>query len=94
MSIDQLLVLANAAGVPGLILAVIVLLFVYVAKWSGLVKDGTWARFANIALALLFAGVEAGNQEAAVTAAIGAILAGLFYEIIEAVQKQIKARQK
>ena len=90
MEYQQFLELAKAAGVPGLILAAVILLLVYVAKWGGLVKNGNWARFINFGLAFLLAGVKIGNQETALVAAIGSVLSALAYETIEAIKNKKK----
>ena len=90
MEYQQFLELAQAAGVPGLILAAVILLFVYMAKWGGLAKNGNWARLINFGLGFFLAGVKVGDQEAALTAVIGSVLSALAYETIEAIKNKKK----
>lgn len=79
---EQLLQVAQTYGLPGLLIALVVLVGVFLAKRGGLVVTGNQARIANITLAAIIAGLDPANPEAekAIIAAIAAIASALIYQ--------------
>lgn len=75
----------QAAGLPGVVVAVVVLALVYVLSATDLLKNGTLKRLAVAVLSILFAGYQPGDQKAALVAAIGATLATLAKLVIDIV---------
>jgi hypothetical protein len=86
--------LAQSQGLAGVVIALVVLVVVYILAYTGLLKDGTWKRYAVIIAAALFAGVPAGTEESAVRGAIALILSTLLKLVIDGVQKEVAARAK
>jgi hypothetical protein len=75
------------AGYPGLILALVVLAFVYVGRFTHIFKTPTIRRWAAVVASMLFAGVEPGETLSAVVAAIGLVLSTGLHLLLEALLK-------
>jgi predicted TIM-barrel enzyme len=86
--------LLQAAGPAGAGVGLLVLAFVYIGTATDVFKNGTLKRVAALASAVLFSGVEPGNVESAITAAIGIAVATGLKLLIDGVVTVIKARKK
>ena len=93
MDFAQFLELAKAAGLPGLVVGVAVLVFVYVGSFTNLFKTGGAKRLAVLVSGLLFSGIELGNLESSVVAAIGLMTATGGKLLIDAVITKVKSRR-
>ncbi len=80
----------QAAGLPGVLVGVVVLVFVYIGTATDIFKNGTIRRIAVLVSGLLFAGVEPGNITSAVEAAIGIAFATLAKLLIDAITAGVK----
>ncbi|RLD07696.1 MAG: hypothetical protein DRI32_00395 [Chloroflexi bacterium] len=76
--------LLKDAGPAGMIVGVLVLLFVYAGEFTDVFQSGNLKRWAAVGAATLFAGVEPGNAEAAITGALGLLIATGFKMAIDA----------
>lgn len=81
---SDFLALVQAAGIPGLITGLVVLLAVYGLSASGVVVTGDQKRLANVILSILLAGVSLFNPDSVevVTAGIASLASALVYEFI------------
>lgn len=86
MSFDfsTLLPMLQAAGLPGLAIALVVLVLVFLADFTNLLKSGDAKRVAVWIMSVLFANIPAGGAEAALVAAIAAVVASLAKLLIDA----------
>ena len=94
MDFVQFFEVMKGAGLPGLVVGLAVLVFVYIGSFTGLFKTGLFKRLAVLASGLLFAGVEPGDLESAVVAAIGLVVATGGKLLIDAVSKEISSRNQ
>jgi hypothetical protein len=79
--LNQFVQTLQAAGLPGLLFAVLVLTGVFAAKRGKLVVTGDQARIANLALGVISAVLAPGaDSEKALTGAIASVLSALVYE--------------
>jgi len=94
MTLDQLVELAKANGVTGVLVALVVLALVYVGKFSGLVPagNGNAARIVNVVLAVVFGGYQFGDDAGAVVAVIASLGSALLYTLIEWAIKKLPKR--
>lgn len=83
MSLDQFVELAKANGTIGIVVAVVVLVLIYLAKFSGLIKNGNVARIVNVVLAVVFGGYQFGDNGAAIVTVIASLGSALLYQLIE-----------
>lgn len=83
MNLDQFFELAKAHGPEGFVVALLVLGFIYVAKFSGLVKGGNMARWANVILSVVFGGFQFGNDESAFVTVIASIVSALLFTLMQ-----------
>ena len=87
--------LIQAAGLPGLAVAVIVLIFVFIGSYTELFKNGNIRRVAVALLGILFSGVVTNpdTQQALVAAigVVGATLLKLLLDMLFNLAKQQKA---
>jgi hypothetical protein len=93
MSFDTLWPLIQSAGLSGLTVALVVLVLVFIADYTNLLKNGDAKRVAVFILSILFANVPAGGVFNATVGAIGAIgasLLKLLLDMLIAVAKQQK----
>ncbi len=91
MEWNVLFELLKEAGPAGMIVGVLVLLFVYAGTFTDVFKTGQWKRWASVIASYLFAGVEPGNSEAAMTGAIGLAVATLLKFLVDLAIVQVKA---
>lgn len=82
MSLDQFFELAKANGVEGMVTALFVLVFVYLAKFGGLVKNGDVARIVNAILAVVFGGFQFGDSQSGFVTVIASIVSALLFELV------------
>lgn len=81
MEFQTLVDTLGAFGLPGLGVAVLILIGVYLAKKSRLVVTGNQARIANVVLsAILFGLGDNPKAEGALMAVLASVLAALVYE--------------
>lgn len=83
MNLDQFFELAKASGPEGLVAALLVLGFIYIAKFSGLVKPGNMSRIANVFLSVVFGGFQFGNDESAFVTVIASIGSALLFTLVQ-----------
>jgi len=89
--IDALVEALKAYGVPGLLIALAVLVSVFLARESGLVVSGNMARLANVALSAVLSGLSgAPEADRAVLAALSSLMAALAYEALKYLAGRIK----
>jgi hypothetical protein len=88
---DALWAVLEKASLPGAVVALAVLAFVYLGRFTDVFKTGTIRRWAAVLSALLFAGVEPGEVSSAVIAAVGLVLATLSNLFLEFLAKSVKA---
>ena len=62
MSLPEFFELAKSFGWEGLVVALLVLVLIYLAKFGGLIKNGNVARVVNVALAVMFGGFQFGDD--------------------------------
>ncbi len=82
--------LLKDAGPAGMIVGLLVLLFVYAGEFTDVFNSGKIKRWAAVLASTLFAGVEPGNTEAAVTGALGLVVATLLKFGVDLVIVQIQ----
>ena len=81
MEFQALIEALQGFGLPGLGVAALVLVGVFLAKRGGLVATGNQARFANILLAAILSGLSGDPAaESALNAALASVLSALAYE--------------
>lgn len=92
---EQLFELMKAAGLPGLLVALVVLVGVFLARRGGLVVTGNQARLANLIIAVIAAGLDPANADAEnlMVAVIGSIASALMYELFKWIGGQFPALQ-
>ena len=93
MDWNTLWALLQQAGMPGLLIGLLVAVFIYVVDFTDLVNAGWMKRLANVVMSLLFAGVPAGGVAAALTAAISMAFSSLLKFALDALVAYIKAHQ-
>lgn len=78
------------AGVPGLVFGLLVLVAVYIAKYSGIVISGNTARLANLVLSALLAGLgtNGGSSNETLVAGIAALSSALVHELLERITQK------
>lgn len=91
MNLDQFVELAKSQGVTGVIVALIVLVLIYLAKFGGLIKNGNVARVVNVVLAVLFGGYQFGDEKSAFVTVIASIVSSLLFTLINWASKQLPA---
>lgn len=71
-----------ALGLPGLLIALAVLAFVFFAKRGNLVISGASARIANLVLSAILSGLDpaASMDERLILASMASIISSLLYE--------------
>lgn len=76
-------------GLPGILIALAVLVGVFLAKRSGLVVKGDHARAANLVLAAILSGLAETSSvdERAIVAAIASITSALIFELYGYIEK-------
>lgn len=82
-----------SAGPQGLVGGVAVLGLVYLLGFTDLFKAGVAKRFAVVVASLLFAGVEPGEVQSSLVAALSMGVSTLGKLLIDAVLAEIKKRQ-
>lgn len=89
-SIQQLLEALLQAGIPGIVLALVVLVAVFLLKRGGVVVTSNMARLANVILAVILSGLDPAHPETgqALIAAIASIVSALIYELLKLLQKK------
>jgi hypothetical protein len=92
MSLDQLFELAKVHGAEGIIVALVVLVFVYLAKFGGLIKNGNAARIVNVVLSVVFGGYQFGDDAGAIVATIASLGSALLYKLFEFLASRIQNR--
>jgi len=90
MNLEQFFELAKGYGVEGLVVALVVLVLVYLAKFSGLVKNGNVARIVNVIFAVVLGGYQFGDNESAFVSVIASIGSALLYTLIERISKSLR----
>ncbi len=70
-------------GLTGVLVGVFVFALVLLGKYSGWVKNGTWARIAAAFTALAVGGAEAGNVDANISSVLAVMVSGLLHELGE-----------
>ncbi len=83
MTIDSFVQLAKTYGTEGLIVALLVLVVIYLAKFGGLIKNGNVARVVNVVLSVVFGGFQFGDQSSAFVSAIASVVSALVFELID-----------
>jgi 4-hydroxybenzoate polyprenyltransferase len=92
---DGLLEALKAYGLPGLAIAAVILVGVFLARRAGLVVNGDIARVANIVLGAILAGLSNDPEvQKALLAALSSVLAGLAYELLKWIGSHIPALSK
>ncbi len=87
---DALIEALKVYGLPGLGVAALVLVGVYLARRGGLVVGGDTARLANVALAAVLSGLSGDPQaDRALLAAVSSVLAALMYELLKFLGNQL-----
>lgn len=88
---EELFAVLTAAGLPGLVVALVVLVGVFLARRGGLVVSGNQARLANLIIAVIAAGLDPANVEAEnlMVAVIGSVVSALVYEFIKWIGNRI-----
>lgn len=94
MNLDQFVELAKSHGVEGVIVAVIVLVFIYLAKYGGLIKNGNVARIVNVILSVVFGGYQFGDDKSAFVTVIASLVSALLFTFIEWLTKQLPGYRK
>jgi Flp pilus assembly pilin Flp len=86
VSIEQL----AGSGLIGCALALVILVLVYAAKYTKLVKGGNAARLLNVALAMLVSGVAANpsSLENQIIAVTGMLVSAGMHELLSYLAKQ------
>ena len=84
----------QAAGLPGVIVALAILAFVYAGSATDIFKTGNVRRLAAVVASLLFSGVEPGELQSAIVAAFGLVLSTLAHLVVEAVKVELAKRKK
>jgi|GEM_PF-3116446 len=81
-------------GLPGILIALVVLVGVFLAKRSGLVVKGDHARAANLVLAAILSGLaETGSvDERAIVAAVASITSALIFELYGYLETKLTTR--
>lgn len=79
---EQLYTELAAAGLPGLLVALVVLVGVFLARRGGIVVNGNQARLANLVIAVIASGLDPLNidAESGLVAVIGSIVSALLFE--------------
>lgn len=90
---DQVWGLLQAAGLPGLLIGVLVLVFVFIGDFTNVFPSGTYKRIAVYLASILFAGVQPGQELQAVTAAIAIASSTLLKLLLDALIALAKAQQ-
>ena len=74
-----------AAGLPGIVLALVILVAVFLLKRGGVVVNGNMARLANVVLAVILSGLDPTNpnMETSFIAAIGTVVSALLFELVK-----------
>lgn len=75
--------LLQAAGLPGLLVGLVVLLFVFLGDMTNVFPNGTFKRIAAILASVLFAGAQSGQLFPIVTAAIALISSTLLKMLLD-----------
>ena len=90
---DSVWPLIEAAGPAGLVIALLVLAFVFLAEFSDLLKNGMLRRIAVVVLSFLFAGAPNGDVSEALKFAIGAVVATLGKLVVDALFSLARAQK-
>lgn len=82
---EEMFAMLAEAGLPGLAVALVVLIGVFMARRGGLVVTGKQARLANLIIAVIASGLDPANAEAEglMVAVIGAVVSALVYELLK-----------
>lgn len=91
MSLDQFVELVTLLGPVGVATGIVVLFVIYLAKFSGLIKNGNVARIVNIVLAVVFGGYQFGDDAAAIVAVLASLSSALLFTLIEWLLKRLPA---
>lgn len=94
MNLEQFVELAKALGPVGIITGVIVLVVIYLARFSGLIKNGNVARVVNIVLSVAFGGYQFGDEKGAFVTVIAALASSLLFTLVAWLAKKVPAKRK
>lgn len=83
MTLEQFIDLARSHGALGIGVAVLVLVIIYTAKYSGLIKNGNVARVVNVVLSVIFGGFQFGDEAGALVTVIASLVSSLLFTLIE-----------
>ena len=92
-SFDNLWLQLQAAGLPGAVIALAVLLFVYAGEFTSVFKSGLAKRVAAVLASALFAGLQPGEVQSALVAAVGLVLSTAAHWLIDAVKAELAKRK-
>jgi hypothetical protein len=92
---EQLFNELGAAGLPGLLVALVVLVGVFLARRGGIVVSGDQARIANLMIAVIASGLDPLNVQAddALVAVIGSIVSALLFEGIKLIGDKMPSKE-
>lgn len=88
---DELVKTATELGLPGILIALVVIVGVFLAKRGKLVITGNQARIANIVLSAILSGLDPSKpiDERAIIAAIASISSALIFELYKALEQKL-----
>jgi len=88
---SELVDFAQTLGLPGVLVALVVIVGVFLAKRGGLVVNGNTARLANVILAAILSGLAdtGSTDERAIVAAIASIVSALLFELYGLLEKGV-----
>lgn len=75
--------LVSSAGLPGLLVALVVLVFVFLGDMTDVFPNGTFKRIAAIVASFLFAGAQGGQLLNVMTAAIAIVASTLLKMLLD-----------
>lgn len=78
------------SGLTGLLLALLVLVIVYISKFTNLVKNGDFARLSNVFLSLLFSGLPTtpDSAEKQIVFVVCALASAAIHELFSYLKKR------
>ncbi len=83
----------QAAGWPGVVVGLLVLVFVFLGEFTNVFKGGTLKRLAAVISSYLFAGVRPGDEQSALVGAIGLVLATIGHLLYDAIMAELEKRK-
>lgn len=93
MDWNSLWTMLQAAGLPGVVLGFLVLVFVYLGEFTGVFNTGFLKRASAVVSSYLFAGTLPGNEYTAIVAAITLVVSTFFHWLLEKLTSELEERR-